>query len=111
MSVHNIRTETMVPGDVYIGRRHPKINPEATDITPGADGYFGNPFRIGRTSDREEAIRLFEAHARIEIAVDAEYRARVKALRNKRLFCYCAPLACHGHVLERLAAELNGVTS
>lgn len=111
MSVHNLRTDAMVAGDVYIGRRAPQINPEAADITPGCDGSFGNPFRIGRDGDRATVIRRFEEQARQRIERDPEYRERVKALHGKRLFCYCKPLDCHGDVLERLAAELNGVTA
>lgn len=32
--------------DVYVGRRMPE-SPAVGESTPGADGYFGNPFRHG----------------------------------------------------------------
>lgn len=106
MSVHNLRTERMQPGDVYVGRRSRQSMAHVPRDADGADGYFGNPFRLGQDENRERIVRRFEEHARERLATDPEYRARVKALHGKRLFCWCAPLACHGDVLERLAREL-----
>lgn len=104
MSVHNLRRERMGPDDVYIGR---PSHTHDGHIIAGRGGYFGNPFRIGRDGDRETVIAKFEADARRRIEREPEYRERVKALHGKRLFCHCAPLACHGDVLEALAAELE----
>ena len=95
MSVHNIRREDMREGDVYIGR-----------AGHGKDGYFGNPYVVGKHGAQGECVVLFERYARHRMQEDATYRARVKALWGKRLFCFCAPKACHGDVLERLAYEL-----
>ena len=101
MSVHNLTTEPMRPGDVYIGR------PRRQHMHDDLEGYFGNPYRISPHQTREQAIARFEKAARRRIATDPEYRALVRGLHGKRLFCYCAPLACHGDVLEQLAAELQ----
>ena len=108
MSVHNLKREQIKSGDVYIGRGSLK-----TAITiDGADGYFGNPSPIGsygyppQYRSRNKAIAEFIVYATNRLKTDPEYRQRVKAIHGKRLFCYCAPLDCHGDVLERLAAEL-----
>lgn len=105
MSVHNIRTERIrLAGDVYIGRARASAVPHGVD---DYDGYFGNPYSIGRHGPREQVIEKFETYARGRIERDRLYRDRVRELHGKRLFCWCKPLACHGDVLERLAGELN----
>ena len=96
----------MQDGDVYIGR-----------AGHGHDGYFGNPYQIGDSIPgigpitRAIAIELFESTSRDRMTSDVEFRERVKALHGKRLFCFCAPKACHGDILAKLASELNGATS
>ena len=107
MSVHNVRNETMQPGDVYVGRYvepgcHTNINLQAE----GTNGYFGNPFYVYDEKHRDEVIAKFEAQARFDIATDPQYRDRVRSLHGKRLFCWCAPKRCHADVLEALACEL-----
>lgn len=108
MSVHNLSREPMRRGDAYVGRNPPprwaRLIPPGSD---GADGYFGNPYVIGADGDREQVIAKFEEHVREGIETDPEFRDRVRALEGKRLFCWCAPAACHGDVLERIAGELN----
>lgn len=110
MSVHNLMLETYREGDVYVGRRMARMSPHVDQ----KDGYFGNPHRIARgpyaTEDqrRADAVARFEVYARDRIAADPEFRDRVRALEGKRLFCWCAPRACHGEVLERIADELAG---
>ncbi len=66
-----------------------------------AASIWKNPFSAKRYG-REEALRLFEDHAR----TDPRLMARVPELRGKVLACWCAPVhACHGDVLLRLIAE------
>lgn len=90
---------------VYIGR-----------AGHGQNGYFGSPIVIGTfcpechsRHDRSGTLACFERYARKRLARDAEYARRVKELHGLVLGCFCDPMPCHGHVLERLAAELNGV--
>jgi len=71
--------------DVYVGR-----------AGHGHDGYFGNPYGDG---SREHNVRRFREYFARRIETDPEYRARVEALRRKRLGCFCAPKACHADVI------------
>ncbi len=63
---------------------------------------WGNPFVIGKDGNREEVIAKFEAW--IMTKPDLLAAARDE-LRGKDLLCWCAPLACHGDVLLRIAAQ------
>jgi hypothetical protein len=83
MEVHNKYKNTAPPGSVYIGR----------------PSKFGNPFVIGKDGTRPEVIAKFEAY----ILSNPELMDALKELRGKDLVCYCAPQACHGDVLMRLA--------
>jgi hypothetical protein len=109
MSVHNLRTERMQPGDVYVGRK--TTDRRVLVEAEGRDGYFGNPFPVdGVGYSRQESIRRFTEVARARLMPgqygDPEYRRRVGELHGKRLFCWCHPKPCHAEVLARLAAEV-----
>jgi hypothetical protein len=72
--------------DVYIGRPSP----------------WGNPFKLAREEDRAEVLAQYEAW----LLEQPELVARAqRELRGKVLGCYCAPKACHGDVLARIANE------
>lgn len=74
----------------------------AYDVFVGRGSPFGNPFVIGRDGTREDVIAKFDAWLRTQ----PEKVALVKRfLRGKVLGCYCAPRACHGDVLARIANE------
>ncbi len=60
---------------------------------------WGNPFRVGYHS-REAAIEHFRAYLRQHPELVAA--ARVE-LAGRDLACWCAPKACHGDVLLRVA--------
>lgn len=80
--VLNKRFEADVPA-VYIGR----------------GSRYGNPFRIGVDGDRAEVVRKHAAwlrgqHGQLKTLDD---------LRGRHLMCFCAPLACHGDLLLKLA--------
>lgn len=88
------------PCDVYVGRGSP----------------FGNPYAMGIDGDRAEVIRLFTAYFHERLKRDPAWKAKVDALKGKKLGCHCAfhdgfhgELRCHGQViagyLEGVAAE------
>lgn len=108
MSVHNVRTEKMLPGDVYVGRYVEPGCHHNIDLTcEGVDGYFGNPFYLYDEKQRETVVLRFEWHARERIAnPEDDFANRVRALLDRRLFCWCAPKRCHADVLQELACEL-----
>src|SRR6266568_4136135 len=74
--------------DAYIGR-----------AGRGEDGYFGNPFRMGNGTSREDAVERFQRYFADRIEKDSEFKRRVLALKGKRLGCFCKPKACHGDVI------------
>lgn len=83
------------------------IRNEGCDVFIGRPSKFGNPFKIGRDGTREQVITKFGAWARLRVKTDSTWAEHVKSLAGKTLGCYCAPLACHGDVLRKLAIELN----
>ena len=93
--------------DVYIGR------PRKAHITYE---HYGNPFShlplsqgFVHVDTREEAVRRYETWLAGTTDTDLRQQQRrwilehLHELRGKVLGCWCAPLACHGDVLERLA--------
>lgn len=80
------------PYDVYVGRPSP----------------WGNPFtfKAGTLAEfivpRAEVIPRYEAWVRAQ----PELVVKIKSeLRGKVLGCWCAPRACHGDVLAKIANE------
>jgi len=73
------------PYDVYIGR----------------PSKWGNPFEIGRDGTREQVIEKYRAW----ILTQPHLMAALPELRGKVLGCWCAPKACHGDVLAKLAGD------
>lgn len=71
---------------------------------------FGNEFIIGRDGTRADVIAKFEVAERARLAdpgpTGETRRRKVRTMHGRRLFCWCSPMACHGHVYARLAAEL-----
>jgi hypothetical protein len=93
-TVHNLRREPMRAGDVRIDRRT----------------EYGNEFVIGRDGSRADVIAKFETAERGRLAepgpAGEARRRKVRAMHGRRLFCWCAPEACHGDVYAKLAAEM-----
>ena len=66
----------------------------------GRPSKWGNPYVIGPRHTREEVIEKFEKY----LARSPQLMAAVKEeLKGKDLVCFCAPLACHGDILLKLA--------
>lgn len=78
---------------VYIGR-----NPKGM-----APSKWGNKFVVGVHGARGECVALHEADLRERLREDAALWASLDELRGSVLGCWCAPRACHGDVLVRLA--------
>ena len=67
--------------------------------TSGGQASGENPFVIGKDGTRDEVIKKYEAWLLAQPAL----LAALPELRGKTLGCWCAPQACHGDVLARLA--------
>lgn len=92
-TVVNVRTAEY---DVYIGRANRRYGLAASP--------YANPFRIGRSSSRDDVIYQYREWAHESEDPEAVYiRAHVHELRGKRLGCWCFPSACHGTVLVEMA--------
>lgn len=81
--------------DVYIGRAVPARG--FREASPWA-----NPFKIEREADRAAAVAKYEKW----LDTQPELLAMLPDLKGKRLGCWCAPKACHGHILARRADGL-----
>lgn len=81
------------------------------DVLITRDTRWGNPFSHKPDSKalvivdtRSTAIRAFEEFILTAHDYDARWmREHLHELEGKVLGCWCAPLACHGDVLARLA--------
>lgn len=82
----------------------------AYDVLIDRTTKWGNPFSHVRgrftraqfvVASRQKAIEAYEAW----IKTQPHLMAALPELRGKVLGCWCAPLACHGDVLVRLANE------
>lgn len=80
---------------------------EECEVYVGRPSEWGNKFKIGRDGNREEVIHKYEMDLRKRLEGDEGLRQRLRALRGKKLGCWCAPLPCHADVLEALAQELG----
>ena len=90
------------PFEVYVGR-----------AGRGWAGEFGNPFRLTPGGDRGTTLGKYQAWFLGRLKSDSDFRAKVEALRGKRLGCFCRPpggfrdrLLCHAQVI---AGWLDGV--
>ncbi|MDX6707965.1 MAG: hypothetical protein QOK16_1097 [Solirubrobacteraceae bacterium] len=60
---------------------------------------MGQPFVIGRDGTRQEVIERYERW----LDTQPELLAALPELTGRTPGCWCAPQACHGDVLARLA--------
>lgn len=74
-------------------------NREKFDVYIGRPSKWGNPFEIGIDGTRSEVIKKYHDW----ILKNSELMASLPELKNKILGCWCAPKACHGDVLAKLA--------
>lgn len=91
MTVLNMRHLTKLPPNaIYIGRYNHRI---------GHGSDFANSFKISDFG-RADCIRKFELWLKSQDSLIA----RLGELQGHDLICWCAPNACHGHVLEILCS-------
>ena len=86
------RTHQPGPGDVYVCR----------------PGPWGNPFRLEAESGRADVLRRYREWLVSQVRSGGITREALAGLAGRTLVCWCAPRACHGHVLALAAAWAAG---
>jgi hypothetical protein len=90
----------LVPAHVQLGKpRAVHCKRERHHVYIGRPSKWGNPFVVDKHGARGECIALYEGWLRENAALFAA----LDELRGLVLGCWCAPHACHGDVLARLA--------
>lgn len=79
-----------------------KHKPTPNDVYIGRPSKWGNPFSIGEHGNRAEVIEKYRNY----INRNSNLLNSLHELKGKCLVCWCAPLACHGDVLEELINDL-----
>ena len=74
---------------------------EKEDIYIGRGSKWGNPFKIGPTCTREQAIEQYRTYLWHQIQKRKITIQDLLNLDGKKLGCYCKPQACHGDVLVK----------
>lgn len=70
----------------------------------GRPSKWGNPFVLRNPNNREQVIRLYKHWMMKRMEEDSSLLEEIKTeLGGKDLVCFCAPHACHGDVLIKLA--------
>jgi Domain of unknown function (DUF4326) len=94
------RSGLLVPAHVNLGRpRVVHCKRERHHVYIGRPSKWGNPFVVGKHGERGECIELYKRWLR----ENETLFAALDELRGLVLGCWCAPRACHGDVLVRLA--------
>lgn len=82
---------------------------EPFDVYIGRPSEWGNPFSDKpksraevRVDTREEAIACYEEWVKTQPEMIEKIK---RELKDKVLGCWCAPRACHGDVLAKIANE------
>lgn len=68
----------------------------------GRPTKWGNPFQIGKDGTRGEVIGKYRAYL---LSRPDLIEAARRELKGRDLVCWCAPKACHGHVLKEIADD------
>jgi hypothetical protein len=87
--------------EIYKMARVVHCKKEKYDVYIGRPSKWGNPFTIGKDGTREEVIEKYETW----IQTQPDLLSSLHELKGKTLACWCAPQACHGDVLVKLANE------
>lgn len=96
LNLHTFPTPRIPPGAVYIGRANPRLGlPQSP---------FANPFVVRGVRDtaaRAEVIEKYRKWLWDKIRSEHFTLDDLVAMDGKNLVCYCAPMACHGDVLQK----------
>jgi hypothetical protein len=84
------RDRENAPGMIYVGRAVPRLGLPASP--------YANPFKIGPDGGRADVIQRYRSW----ILSRLDLLNQLPALRGRPLACWCAPEACHAHVLADL---------
>ncbi len=80
-------------------------NGEDYDVYIGRPSKWGNPFRLSDYgNDRELLLKVYR-HWLLRPAQTTLRRAARRELLGKRLGCFCALQACHGHILIEVIGQ------
>ena len=103
MSRETSRTDGLLVARRGRSRRASRSSLQArtSHVYIGQTSKWGHPFAIGRDGMREQVIERYERWLLERPALSAA----LAELCGKVLGCWCAPRACHGDVLVRLANE------
>lgn len=71
---------------------------ESFNVYIGRGSLFGNPYVIGRDGTREQVIERYKEWFSF-LRTDPIVASEIIKLKNKKLGCFCKPLACHGDVI------------
>ena len=88
MTVLNKHKHGIPAGAVYIGR----------------GSKWGNPFVMGKDGNRDDVCDEYKSWLWHRVQKEEVTLQELADLHGKDLVCFCAPLRCHGHELEKVAA-------
>lgn len=89
---------TDIPAVVHLKR-------EPFDVRIDRKTPWGNPYPLRNEGERGKVIQQYANWLALDDGA-AWVREHLPELQGKRLGCWCAPKACHGHTLARLANSL-----
>lgn len=79
-----------------------KGNAPADGVYIGRGSVWGNPYVIGKHGDRQMVLTQFALYAKRRLEQEPEWLA---PLQEKNLVCFCAPLPCHGNIIQEILRE------
>lgn len=75
---------------------------ETYDVYIGRGSMWGNPYKMESEADRVRVIQAYKKYLKKAILHGEISVIELKALKGKRLGCYCKPKACHGDILAEV---------
>lgn len=97
-NIHVLPGKKVPEGAVYIGRANARLGLKAS---PWANPFVLRDFLDSRA--RTQVLEQYEEWLVGQVNQGRVTRAALAALAGKPLVCFCAPLPCHGQVIERFA--------